>query len=391
MSMPHRRVLMATVNQWHSPFQVGSHHLARGFVQAGWEVGFVSEPISPWHLLGGNAEEFRERYRLYRSGGTRESTGTPWTYVPGALFTPHNKPLLNHAWIAERWAQLTCPDLVRRLEQEGFGEVDVLYCDSVVHQGWLKNIRAQKSVYRIADALSGFKKTTTATLQLEQTLARSVDLVVYAARSLEEYVKHLRPQSMAYLPNAVNFAHFNTGPYVCPRDYAGIPAPIAVYVGAMDVWFDYRLMNEVVARLPDVSFVLIGPDEMARQKLRPRPNLHLLGRRPYREVPAYLHHAQVGLIPFDAVNHAKLVNSIHPLKLYEYAACGLPIVATEWEELAYLKSPAQLCRGTEDFVRAIEQALSSRLERATLQAYAAAHDWGARVATLLEHLGLRTG
>ena len=391
MSMPHRRVLMATVNQWHSPFQVGSHHLARGFVQAGWEVGFVSEPISPWHLLAGNTEELQERYGLYRSGGIRESAGKLWTYVPGALFTPHNKPLLNHAWIAERWAQLTCPDLVRHLEQEGFGEVDVLYCDSVVHQGWLKNIRAQKSVYRIADALSGFKKTTAATLQLEQKVARSVDLVVYAARSLEGYVKNLRPKSMAYLPNAVNFGHFSAGSYECPQDYAAIPRPIAVYVGAMDVWFDYRLMNEVVARLPHVSFVLIGPDELARQRLRPRPNLHVLGRRPYEEVPAYLHHAHVGLIPFDAVNHAELVNSIHPLKLYEYAACGLPIVATEWEELTYLKSPAHLCRGTEDFVRAIEQALSSRPERAPLQTYAAAHDWRARVSTLLDQLGVQAG
>jgi DNA-binding response OmpR family regulator len=62
----------------------------------------------------------------------------------------------------------------------------------VVHQGWLKHIRAGKSVYRIADALSGFKKTTPAILHLEQMLARSVDLVVYAARSLEAYVKALR-------------------------------------------------------------------------------------------------------------------------------------------------------------------------------------------------------
>ena len=69
---------MATVNQWHSPFQVGSHHLARGFAEAGWEVGFVSEPISPWHLLGGNAEEFKDRYHLYRSGGARVVPGKVW-------------------------------------------------------------------------------------------------------------------------------------------------------------------------------------------------------------------------------------------------------------------------------------------------------------------------
>ncbi|HUM39927.1 MAG TPA: glycosyltransferase, partial [Nitrospira sp.] len=191
-----------------------------------------------------------------------------------------------------------------------------------------------------------------------------------------------------YLPNAVNYGHFSAGTHECPQDYARIPRPIAVYVGAMDVWFDYSLMDEVVDRLPNISFVLIGPDELARQRLRPRPNLHLLGRRAYAAVPAYLHHANVGLIPFDVVNHAELVNSIHPLKLYEYAACGLPIVATEWEELTHLKSPARLCRGSEAFVRAIEQALASPPARAALQAYASQHDWGARVSTMLEQLGI---
>ena len=266
------------------------------------------------------------------------------------------------------------PNLVGTLRQQGFGEVDVLYCDSVVHEGWLKHIRAGKSVYRIADALSGFAKTTPAIVQLERMVARSVDLVVYAARSLETYVKALRPTSMAYLPNAVNYAHFSATTRRCPQDYEGMSRPIAVYVGAMDVWFDYRLMDEVVDRLPHVSFVLIGPDELAR--------------RAYADVPAYLQHAHVGLIPFDVVHHAKLVNSIHPLKLYEYAACGLPIVATEWDELSHLKSPAQLCRGTEAFSRAIEQALASPPARGALQAYAADHDWGARVSTLLEQLGL---
>ena len=126
---------------------------------------------------------------------------------------------------------------------------------------------------------------------------------------------------------------------------------------------------------------------MAKQRLRARPNLHLLGRRPYGELPCYLQHADVGLIPFDVANHMELVNSIHPLKLYEYLACGLPVVAVEWEELTYLKSPAQLCRGTEDFVRAIERAISNPPEKSALQSYAAAHDWGARVKDILSHLG----
>ena len=64
-----KKLIVASANHWHSPFQVGSHHLARGFVNAGWDVAFVSDPLSPWHVLGGNYTRLQERYRLYADGG----------------------------------------------------------------------------------------------------------------------------------------------------------------------------------------------------------------------------------------------------------------------------------------------------------------------------------
>lgn len=138
--MKRRRLLMASANYWRSPFQVGSHHLARGFARAGWEVGFVSDPISPWHLLGGQVRDVRERFDLYRHGGAHDCDGLVWTYVPGALLTPHNKPLLNSRWVGEQWPKMTRPRLMEVLRQRGFDDVDLLYCDSVAHVGWLDGI-----------------------------------------------------------------------------------------------------------------------------------------------------------------------------------------------------------------------------------------------------------
>lgn len=381
-----KRLLMASANYWRSPFQVGSHHLARGFARAGWEVAFVSDPISPWHLLGGHFKDIWDRYALYRGHGVTDCEGQVWAYVPGALFAPHNKPLLRSRWVGKQWASFSLPSLVETLKKRGFGTVDLLYCDSVAHVGWIKEIGRKQSFYRVTDCLAGFAKATPAALELERELARSVDLVVYAARSLEDYVKRLTPKSMAYLPNAVNYAHFAQQCLSPPPEYRSIPGPIALYVGAMDVWFDYRLLDEAAARLPHVSFVLIGPDALARQRLRLRSNVHVLGRRDYRELPGYLQHATVGLIPFNVAEHAELVRSIHPLKLYEYFACGLPVVAVEWEELTRLRSPARLCRGTEDFIAAIEQSVSHPPEQAALRRYAAAHDWGERVNAILSQL-----
>jgi hypothetical protein len=61
------KVLMACANYWTSPFQVGSHHLARGLARAGWTVGFVSDPISPFHWVSSPRQELSKRYDLYRT------------------------------------------------------------------------------------------------------------------------------------------------------------------------------------------------------------------------------------------------------------------------------------------------------------------------------------
>jgi glycosyltransferase involved in cell wall biosynthesis len=155
----------------------------------------------------------------------------------------------------------------------------------------------------------------------------------------------------------------------------------------MDVWFDYDLVNFAARRLSRVSFVLIGPDDLARRRLERRPNMHLLGRRPYDALPGYLHNADVGLIPFDTANHARLINSVHPLKLYEYMACGLPVVASEWEELVSVRSPALLAKNPNGFVEAIEHALAEPADRQRYVQFATAADWKTRIVTLLEAQG----
>jgi glycosyltransferase involved in cell wall biosynthesis len=383
-----KKVIMAAANHWHSPFQVGSHHLARGFVNADWDVAFVSDPISPWHLAGGNLQQFQQRYHLYARDGVWDLDGHLWAYVPGALVTPHNKPILKSRWVCRRWARLAWPGIDRVLRDAGFGEVDLVYCDSAVPFSWLKDVPHRKAIYRVADHYAAFHKFSPALAELEKDLARWVDVVVYAAHTVEAQIKAMQPKSMAHLPNGVNFQHFSRPTDQQPSEYGAIPKPIAIYIGAMDIWFDWDLMNFSVAHLPEVSFVLVGPDDRARKALRPARNLFILGTRSYRELPAYLQHANVGLIPFDVASHGALVHSIHPLKLYEYLASGLPVVAVEWEELRYLKSPVSLTTSRNQFVSGIRDAILRPPQKNLLRDYAADKDWSRTVRRMIELVGL---
>lgn len=388
MTETRKKILMACCNYWYSPFQVGSHQLAKGFARAGWDVAFISDPISPLHILNGATGELRERFALYSAGGAAEIAGNLWAYVPGALVTPHNKPVLRSEWVHRKWHKLTCPNVVKMAKQHDFGQVDLLYFDSVSQLFWLQEISFKKSVFRIADKNTGFFKFTPGMAKMQNELAQKVDAVVYSAQNLQDHVLEMQPKETFYLPNGVDFQHFAEGPTVLPAELAGIPKPIALYVGAMDIWFDFDLVSETARRLPNMSFVLIGPDRLAKARLQHLPNVFVLGSKPYDEIPAYLYNADVGIIPFDVSSHSELVNSIHPLKLYEYMACGLPTVAVEWDELKRMETPAVLCSTVEQFISGIKETLAATPDREKLVSYARSRDWNYRVAQLVQKLDL---
>lgn len=379
-----KKVLMACANYWTSPFQVGSHHIARGFVDLGWDVAFVSDPISPLHLISGLTSELRERALIHKLGGIKDLNGRVWAYVPGAMITPHNKLLLRNDIVQKYWYYVSWPNIIKKIRQAGFGKVDLIYFDSVNQAFWLDILPHKHSLLRIADNNHGFNKFTQSMSKMEKWLGQNVDIVVYTARGLKNYVEVLEPQKMLYLPNGVNFDHFVYGDHTLPNEYNTIPRPIAVYIGAMDVWFDYDLINIVAQQLPHISFVLIGPERMAKDRLKPRSNIHLLGKRLYKELPAYLHNADVGIIPFNVKDYPQLINNVNPLKLYEYMAAGLPVVSARWEELEQAETPAYLYRNSKEFINIFNNLNYTNVNHLKYINYASKYNWNSKVGILNE-------
>ena len=363
---------MACSNPWNSVFQVGSHHLAHQLLHMGYEVAFISDPISPLHLARG--KELKKRLQLYAQPSSKQEP--LWAYVPGALFTPHNAPLLRSRWLYKHWHQLTFPSLIKKARAHGFQEVDILYFDSPLQSFWLNTLSFRKSVFRVPDRNAGFQHIPPAFLQQEQELIQKVDVVLSSAKTLSEEI----PGSI-HFPNGVNLGHFSK-PRKEPEEYKTIPRPIAVYVGAMEYWFDAALLKQLASAFPAVSFVLIGP--MKKNPFQAFSNIYAFGPKEYASIPGYLQHAQVGIIPFDVKGYAKLIDAVNPLKLYEYMASSLPVVATRWKELEYLNSPAYLADSFEEFERALEKALAFPPQ--SVREYVEKQDWSFRAKELIELL-----
>ena len=379
------KAVIAATNYWASPIRVGTHQFARSFLELGWEVGYVSDPVSPFHLAGLRRADTRERFRAYLQGPRRVNGLV--SFVPGTLISPRGPALPGLDPLARRWDRLTVPSIRRMLERNAMASPEILWIDSVIFKS-LFLLKPARSVLRIADRASGFPRARPMFARWEEELAKSVDLVVYSAMSLEDHVASLAPAAMLHVPNGVDLDRFRSRRPE-PLEYAAIPRPRVVYVGGLEPWFDFRQVDELTKRLPDVSFVLIGPEALARRCLTPRPNVYLLGRRPPGTIPGYLQHADVGLIPFDVVGHRELVDSVHPLKLYEYLAAGIPVVAARWRELELLDSPALLYGTGDEAVHHIESAIATG-EPSGAKDWIQHADWSTRLASVLQTLGLES-
>ena len=381
-----KKVLMAVANYYTSPFQVGSHHYARAFEKLGYEVLFISNPISPIHKIFANSNELKERERIYKKGG--ESTGSIFYYVPRSIFTPQNKPFLSSNFILNNWQNFTCPNLLNFIKKQGFGEVDILWFDSPLFGFLLDTITYKKSILRIADYSKGFNAVSDAQFNAEINIANKVDAVIYTAKNLKEKYNQIKDKSkMKYVPNGIDLDFFKTADRSLPQELEGIPEPRVIYVGAIHDWFDVDLVHYCAKNLPNYSFIIIGPEQKDLSLLKKLKNVHILGAISYDKIPAFLYNSQVGIIPFNVKDYPDLVNNINPLKVYEYFAAGIPVVAISWQELKQLEDLIFLSNSKEDFMLNIEKSMHSNKDRMDKTAnFIKDNDWNAKIQKILNLL-----
>jgi glycosyltransferase involved in cell wall biosynthesis len=216
---------------------------------------------------------------------------------------------------------------------------------------------------------------------LEAELLARVSAVIATARTL---VDQKRPRSGRswYLPQGVNFDHFATRQPV-PADLTSFPRPWIGFAGGVGSPVDVKLVNDVARANPEASVLLVGPVRVAAAVFEPT-NVHLLGSRPYRDLPAYVQAFDVGLIPYELNPHTIAVD---PLKLLEYLAAGIPVVSTDLPEVRKYRDVVQIADTSGAFLAAVRRALETSPEQAAArQALARSHDWERRAERLLEIL-----
>lgn len=361
------------------PIRVGGHHFAQRFLRRGDQVAWCAGPLAPWNLFGGN-QEIRARRRLFRQGGTRLDRGM-FAYAPLTWLPHRRRPLLDSEAVARRTLAATLPRLDGVLRRAGFDDIDLLFMEPGAPLLALLDRHPRAcSVYRMCDDTAAFPDTPRSFPGIEREVLARVDLVLATARSLEERARAAGARRVLYLPNACEPERF-ARPVRPDPGLLALGRPLAIYAGAIEHWFDRDLLAETARRLPGWRFALVGPERGAPGPLAALPNVHRLGPRRYEDLPALFAASDAGIVPFRLT---PMTHSIHPIKVYEYLAAGLPVVATPMVETAAMRAPLTLAPDADAFAAALETARGaaskpgSDAARGARVAWAVRHTWDER-------------
>lgn len=265
----------------------------------------------------------------------------------------------------------------------------IIYTHFAPTQTLIERFRDRVVVYDLLDDLSIYEPSEQG-MPVERTvrhhhgpLMNEADVVIASSPVLAERHRFER-SDLILVENGVDLGRFHPeGPIASELPQGTIVG----YHGALAPWFDFELLTGVAGLRPDLSFVLVGPVdpevESQAAKLGDLPNVSLIPAQGSDRIAEFVRGFNVGMLPF-VVN--EMTEAVTPLKMYEYLACAVPMVATPLP--ACLSEPAvRTASDPETFAAAIDSCVElGRGERLDLRTHAEPADWRRRVAPLRSRL-----
>ncbi len=247
----------------------------------------------------------------------------------------------------------------------------------------VERLQGNQMVFDCMDFHAGFAEIDPLNVSLESLLDASSDQIVVTSEFLATS-KRDKPNGSNQLKvvrNGVDVNRFVSNSESVRRDTIG-------YFGALAEWFDVDLMDRVISENQQLRFEIIGLISNSRiiDQLGKHGNVTFLGEVPNEDLPGLVGSWAVGLIPFKL---SPLILATNPVKMYEYAAMGIPTVAAHIPEVELGSkdvSGIYVSKNFDEFNTNLHLAMNlSDQNREELINWSKNQDWSQRAAAILRH------
>jgi glycosyltransferase involved in cell wall biosynthesis len=172
---------------------------------------------------------------------------------------------------------------------------------------------------------------------------KCLGLVLHSNHAARAYLRARVPEEKILVAhNGANLALAGApGDKAAARAKLGLPAArkIAVYAGRVNAEKGLDQIAALAALRPEILFLLVGSE--GEGAIAPRANLRIVPWQAPADLPAWLHAADLLLIPASRAPLERFRNCVLPLKLFSYLAAGRPILAPAAEDTAELLSDGE--------------------------------------------------
>jgi len=170
----------------------------------------------------------------------------------------------------------------------------------------------------------------------ERRMSRVADVIIAANPHVARSMEH-EDSPVELIPFGCDYENFAKASVEAPD--VTLTKPMAVFMGHVGDRIDAALLGAIADR--GTNLLVVGPQHhgahMAQfAEILDRPNVQWVGSKDFEELPSYLMHAAVGILPY---NHSRFNIGSFPLKTLEYLAAGLPVVASDLPAIRWLDSP----------------------------------------------------
>lgn len=232
--------------------------------------------------------------------------------------------------------------------QKNADKIDMIW---VGYPGWYDVVRHFRNIPVVYDIMDDHVLLTRDVYTRKyiakacERLEKTADMIITSARLFYQNLSKIR-KNVFLIPNAL------------PNEYKeGFESAeinkdkiTFCYVGAIAEWFD----NESIVCIAEAAhhqLVLVGPVSIQRLE---RENIKYVGKVPKVQVADYIKKSDVCLYPFVS---GELLDTINPVKIYEYLAFNKPVIAKRSLETEELKKNIYLYSDIEELHQILQEEL----------------------------------
>lgn len=198
-------------------------------------------------------------------------------------------------------------------------------------------------IYYLIDALHTlipFKKLKFIGKILESNILRHSNVICVINEELKRYAIKMgaKPEKIHVVRAGIDVQRFNPdidGSTIRKKFGLSKDDIVLFFMGWL---YPFSGLKELAMKLieirkiyPNIRLLIVGEGELhpELQKLKEKHDLQqliLVGWQPYEKVPEYIAASDICLLP---AHNNEIMRNIVPIKMYEYMACGKPVIATK--------------------------------------------------------------